>query len=267
MREKSHQHPCQLWVLRAMVMTDLTRYDCCWNSGMDVMGATDLSDWTQGPLHRMEHTYDIVNLAKNWWLKRHSCSRGTYYYYSVKERLQSACLLNTCLYFSINAALNLHQRSFLLHWRAVNMRTRKWSKHRKYVTVECSAANVTSVLDLFTPRLREHHTGGAKKIVRDRDRGRRLWNSFFWAWKVLTLRSSLKLWLPAWTCTIHQILSDTMDPGGTPELPPLLGTIGHSRVLGVLDSFLFGSMAAEGFPDSGELLCIYMQESIFIFLC
>lgn len=66
---------------------------------------------------------------------------------------------------------------------------------------------------------------------------------------------------------IHQILSDTMDPGGTPELPPLLGPIGHSRVLGVLDSFLFGSMAAEGFPDSGELLCIYMQESIFIFLC
>ncbi|CAO2591813.1 hypothetical protein LEMLEM_LOCUS6491, partial [Lemmus lemmus] len=30
---------------------------------------------------------------------------------------------------------------------------------------------------------------------------------------------------------IHQILSDPMDRGGTPELPPLLGTIGRSWIL------------------------------------
>lgn len=74
-------------------------------------------------------------------------------------------------------------------------------KAQKMVTVECSAPNVISILNLFTPRLREHHTGGAKKIVRARDRGGHLWNSFFWAQKVLKFRSSLKLWLPVWACT------------------------------------------------------------------
>lgn len=80
------------------------------------------------------------------------------------------------------ARLSLGQRSFSLHWSAVNAETHNWLKHWEKVTIEYSGMSLSP----YSPRLMEHCGELCGENVRPREWGAVWWICVFWILSGLT---------------------------------------------------------------------------------